>query len=783
MAHRKAWAARWVEPAQEPVTKEPAFSLDDMFSGKEAPEPTPPEARLWPPKLLKRGFEVPKPVRRAELAITARGLYLATINGRRVTEALFTPEFTSYDKIILYQTYDVTGLLRQGGNVWGIVLADGWYAGRVSTQGNSAQFGDRLSVIGELRLDYADGTSEVVCTDATWRSTEGKYVYADIQIGEKQDLRLLDDAWDVDASTEGWDDVTVVEPPAAAVVAQEFPQVVRHECLAVAAWWREGDAIVVDFGQVIAGRVSLECTLAAGQQVRLEHSEVLDREGRFFMNIIGRNKDSADVFVGRGTHEVLEPDFTFHGFRYVRLTGWEGEFDPACMHAHALYSDLRRTGSIRTSDERVNQLISNIEWSQRGNMLSIPTDCPQRERMGWTGDIQVFAPTGCFFMDMERFLLNWLDQVMADQLDDGQVIDYSPATSDAYASASFLGAISSAGWGDAIVLVPWALYRETGHVDALERCYDAMLRWHGYCVTSAAGGKKGLDRYVWDTKFHYGDWMLPSFVMGPDAKGLIAAAHETGPIVATCFLAHTTDVLACISELLGHDEAAAEQRAYAAKVREAYVERFCVGEGALSVAYQGTYVLALAFDMLPEAERAAAAERLAALVTGNGRRLDTGFLSMPYLLDVLEDWGYADLAADVFWQDGCPGWLYEVDKGATTIWENWANIAPDGTVGANSFNHYSFGCVADWIVRKVGGLALRAPGYAEFDVAPAFVRGFTSARLSHETGFGTIELAWSTGVDGARRVELTVPEGTTAHVRLPGSPERTCGAGRYLFAC
>ena len=188
-------------------------------------------------------------------------------------------------------------------------------------------------------------------------------------------------------------------------------------------------------------------------------------------------------------------------------------------------------------------------------------------------------------------------------------------------------------------------------------------------------------------------------------------------------------------------------------------------------------------DMLPEAERAAAAERLAALVTGNGRRLDTGFLSMPYLLDVLEDWGYADLAADVFWQDDCPSWLYEVDKGATTIWENWANIAPDGTVGANSFNHYSFGCVADWIVRKVGGLALRAPGYAEFDVAPAFVRGFTSARLSHETGFGTIELAWSTGVDGARRVELTVPEGAKAHVSLPGSPERTCGAGKYLFAC
>ena len=785
----KTWTASWIEPAQENVTAEPSYSLFEMFVlHAEPPAWTPPETRLWPPKLMKRAFVAAKPVAKATLAMTARGIYEAKINGLPVSDALFAPDYTSYDHLLMYQTYDVTDLVREGVNVWGVTVADGWYAGRISQQGNSAQYGERISILGELELTYDDGTTELICTDDAWRSTTGKHVYSDIFIGEKQDLRLDDPAWATTESIDGWENVAEIEAPSARIVPQTGPACVRRERLAAVDAWAEDDAIVIDFGQIIAGRCRIECDLAEGQELRLEHAEVLDKDGKFFFNITGRNKDSVDIFVGRGGHETLEPDFTFHGFRYVRLSGWDegrqGAFDMGCIEAVVIYSDMRETGSITTSDARVNQLLSNILWSQRGNMLSIPTDCPQRERAGWTGDLQVYAPTGCFFMDLKDFLMRWLDQVMADQLEDGQVVDYSPATKDLFASGEFLGAISSSGWGDAIVLVPWTLYREYGDTEPLERCYDAMLRWHGFCVDSAAGDKDGDDAFIWDTKFNYGDWMLPSFVMGNEGQGPIDAAQITGPIISTSWLAHVSDVLADISELLGHDAAAAQQRTYAASVRAAYAKRFWDAKlERLTVDYQGCYVDALAFDMLPIETRPGAAKRLVELIRENGNRLNTGFLSVSFLLDVLDDFGYEDVAEDVFWSSECPGWLYEIDKGATTIWENWGGIQPDGTVGALSFNHYAYGCVGDWIVRKVGGLAMRKPGYAEFDVAPAFVRGFTSCELTHDTPFGRIELAWDTNEDGAHTVKLTVPEGAKAHVLLPGSGAQTVESGTYSFTC
>ncbi len=793
--NERTWTAAWIEPKQESTTPEPAYSLYEMFVlHAEPPAWTPPETRLWPVKLMKRAFELTcgKEVAHAELHMTARGVYQAYLNGELVSDTLFAPDYTSYDHLLMYQTYDVTGLVREGGNVWGVALADGWYAGRISQQGNGAQYGDRLSILGELEVTYTDGSVELVGTDEAWRSTTGKYVFSDIQIGEKQDLRLEDEAWALTSAAEGWDEVTEVAAPAAKIVGQVGPLVRRRQILDAVDAWAEGDAIVIDFGQVIAGRCRIECFLGEGQQIMLEHAEVLDAEGKFFMNIIGRNKDAVDLFVGRGRREVLEPDFTFHGYRYVRLTGWDekiqGAFDPACIKAVVIYSDLREVGSIRTSDERVNRLLDNILWSQRGNMVSVPTDCPQRERAGWTGDIQVYAPTGCFFMDLREFLRRWLDQVMADQLPDGQVVDYSPATKDLFASGEFLGAISASGWGDAIVLVPWQLYREYGETEVLASCYDAMLRWHDFCVKSAAGAfleggeKEGDARYIWDTKFNYGDWMLPSYVMGNEGAGPIEAAHVTAPTIATAWLAHVSDVLADVSELLGHDDAAAEQRAYAAEVRRAFAERFWDGEK-LEADFQGCYVDALAFDLLPEGERAAAAERLVELIHANGDRLDTGFLSVSFLLDVLGDTGHEDVAETLLWQDACPSWLYEVDRGATTIWENWGAIAPDGTVGALSFNHYAFGCVGDWIVRKVGGLRLREPGWAEFDVAPAFVRGFTSCELSHETSRGTVRLSWSGAEAGEREVHVEVPAGCRAHVLLPGADEQVVGEGRYTFTC
>lgn len=779
----KVWKARWIEPAQQDVTAEPPFSLAEMFApGAKMPEQAPVEERLHPAPLLKRSFEVTAPVKSATLSITAHGLYSAAINGHAVTEAIFTPDFTSYEKILMYQTYDVTELMREGVNVWSIVLADGWYAGRIAVQGDSCQFGNRLSVIGELVLTYEDGTEGVVCTDDSFRSSTGKYVYSDIQIGEKQDLRLEQRGWECDPSVEGWSPVAEVQQGPERLIQQRGPQVVRRERLEAVKAWKEDGSVVVDFGQVIAGRARIRCRLDDGQCLTIEHAEALDAQGHFFKNIVGRNKDATDVFVGRGEDETLEPDFTFHGFRYVRINGWEGDFDPSCIEAIAIRSDISEIGHFETSDKRVNQLISNVLWSARGNMLSVPTDCPQRERMGWTGDIQVFAPTGCFFMDLDSFLARWLDQVMADQLDDGEIVDYSPMPKSARDQVGFIGVRSSAGWGDAIILVPWELYRQYGNVSVLEHCYDAMLRWHDHCVESAAGEKTGDARFIWDTAFHYGDWMLPSLLAAPGANPL-DGARATKDIVATCYLAHSTDVLAEISDLLGHKEAAAEQRAYAANVREAFAKYLYKGDGCVSAEYQGCYVLALAFDMLPACERSAAAAHLAQMVKDNGSRLDTGFLSVPYLLDVLGRFGYEELAEDVFWQDGCPSWLYEVDRGATTIWENWANISPDGEAGTFSFNHYALGCVADWMVRTIGGLRIDKPEYRAFTVAPYFLRGISHASVERETPAGTVRVAWREETEGVHLVKIEVPKGATANVRLPGAEDRVCGPGSYTFTC
>ena len=803
-AFGSTWTGRWIEPTQEPVTVEPEFSLAQMFGGAPLPKQAPVEERLHPTQLLRRTFETHETVTHATLRMTARGLYQTFIDGAPVTDAVLLPGFTSYHKDLRYQEFDVTELLAEPGeHVWAAELADGWWAGRVAVQGQSAQWGDRLQMLGELELTYADGTREVVATDGSFVSATGSRVYADIQIGEKRDLRLEQEGWQLTKFDDaGWMPVSVMdEVPGEGdllILPQEAPLARVQAKLTPSAWWREGDAIVVDFGQVIAGRVALDCMLGEGQELVIRHAEALDGEGHFFENIVGRNKDQRDSFVGRGCHEHLEPAFTFHGFRYVRIEGWndavQGPFDPSCIEAHAIWASMERTGRLVTSDARLNRLLENVLWSARGNLINVPTDCPQRERMGWVGDALIFAPTAAFLYDVDAPMQQWLASVRADQLDDGQILDYSPAPRAIMGSAEFLGALSSAGWGDAIVEVPWTLWQRYGNLDALKENYAAMCAWHDFCGASAAGevpavpggdlppAKAGDDRYIWDTKFHYGDWMFPSYMMGADAPGPVATAKATAALCATAYLAHTSDVLAQVAGLLGDSARVQECRAYAASVRRAFRTRFVRGGGLLDREFQGCYVLALAFDLLPKDERQAAADHLAHMVRDNGGHLDVGFLGMPYLLDVLCTWGHDDTAEALLFQDGCPSWLYEVDHGATTIWESWANIAPDGTVGTYSFNHYSFGCVMDWIVRYVGGLVPAAPGYEEVLIAPHPLGDLRFCHTNYESAHGQIAVDWNRTENGCLRVEVELPAGIHARVRLPGRDDaHVAGPGCHVF--
>lgn len=773
----RQWHGKWIEPIQTLTIPEPEFTLEEMFSGQIAPQ-APVAERLLPCQMLKKVFTVSssKQVVKAQLTMTAHGIYQTKLNGHQVTDALFTPDYTSYHHYLQYQEYDVTQWLTET-NVWTVTVADGWYAGRVSVNGGSTQFGDRLGILGELEVTYVDGSSEIIGTDETFRSTTGQYRYSDIFIGEQQDLRLQDDTWESSTDTEQLTPAQVVDYPLANLVPQKGAYVRCMSELAPIKIWQEDAAYILDFGQVIAGRVQLEAELAEGQELILEHSEVLNEQGRFFNNIVGRNKEQRDIFIGRGRKEVLEPAFTFHGFRYVRVSGLNTAPKAETVKARVLYSDLKQTGSFVTDHAKINQLLRNIEWSQKGNMLSIPTDCPQRERVGWTGDMQVFAPTAAFFMDVYSFLDRWLDNVRAEQMSNGEVIDYSPAPSDYFNTPSLTGTHSSAGWGDAIVMVPWTLYQRYGKREILEANYQAMVKWHQFSKTSAAADKEGEQRYLWDTKFHFGDWMFPSFMMGPEFKGPIATSDETKEIFGTAFLAHTSSLLAEISEVLGYKEAAVDYRAYAQKVKTAF-ENAYFKDGRLIRDFQGCYVIAIAFDMLSEINKELAVQRLVTLIQENGYRLDTGFLSIPYLLDVLVDSGHTEIARKVFLQEECPSWLYEVNHGATTIWESWAGIQPDGTVGNFSFNHYAFGCVGDWMVRKIAGLEVKEPGYREFYVKPNRELGVQAFDLSYESVRGTIQVAIKDD-----QLIVIVPEDATAIIHLPQADqaEISVTTGHYVF--
>jgi alpha-L-rhamnosidase len=749
----KKWQATWIEPQQEPTRKEPPFSLADMFSGKKVVQ-DPPEERLLPPHYLKKIFTVEnKSIKQASLTMTAHGIYQAKINGQAVSEALFAPDYTSYTQYLQYQTYDVTHLLKEK-NVWSVTLADGWYAGRVSVSGGSAQFGDRLGILGEIEIYYTDDTYETIVTDEDFFSSHGKYVYSDLFIGEKQDLRLEKENWETDFDLTGFTKVSKADYGFDHLTPQRGPQVKRQEKLAAKSIWWEKDAVIVDFGQVIAGRVQLEIPLADGQEITIEHSEVLDREGHFFNNIVGRNKDQKDVFIGNGREACLKPDFTFHGFRYIKIDGLDDLPDKQSVWAYAIYSDMKPTGSFTTSNQKVNQLIENIQWSQKGNMLSIPTDCPQRERVGWTGDIQVFGPTATFFMDVYDFLGRWLDNVRLEQQADGQIVDYTPAPRDYFEGESLTGSLSSAGWGDAIVLLPWTLYQRYGKLEILAENYQAMKRWLSFSRKSAAGDKTDDKQYLWDTKFHFGDWMFPSFMIGENAKGPMETALATKDLFGTAFLAHSSQLFAQISQLLGEEEE--DWNDFSHKVKAAF-QKYYWHDDQLTADFQGSYVIALAFGLLDETASKAAAARLSELIIANNYCLDTGFLSIPYLLDVLCDYGYQELALKLLLQEECPSWLYEVNHGATTIWESWASIQPDGTVCNFSFNHYAFGCVGDWLVRRLAGLQVTEPGFTSFTVSPLEQTTISSYHLNYTTAYGDIEIERSND-----QFHLRVPQNTKA---------------------
>jgi alpha-L-rhamnosidase len=742
------WTARWIGPTP---------STTDSL-----PSPSP---------LLRRAFRVRGPVRAARLYVTSLGLYEVYLNGQRVGDQLFAPGWTSFGHRLQYQTYDVTALLRGGDNALGAMLGDGWYRGYLTWSGRRNVYGRTLALRAQLEIRYQDGHVERVASDTAWRTTPGPVLASDIYRGETYDARRELPGWSTAAFVDrAWAPVVDGEPPPALLVAPVSPPVRRvMELRPVAIHQAPSGETLFDLGQNFTGWARLRVRGSAGTTVTLRFGEVLDRNGNLYTaNLRAAIQTDRYTLKGEG-EEVFEPHFTFHGFRYVAVAGLPSAPDTGTITGIVVSSDLEPTGRLVTSDSLLNRLQQNIVWGQRSNFLDVPTDCPQRdERLGWTGDAQVFARTAAYNMNVSGFFAKWLADLAADQDPSGSVPFVIP---NVLGGDSIRGA-GTAGWSDAAVIIPWTVYLAYGDRGVLERQYASMKAWVDF------EHRRADPDFIWRPGWQFGDWLAlhsddPSYPGATTGRDLIA----------TAFLAHSADLVGRAAAVL---ERTADARDYATlfrNVRDAFDREFVTATGRVGENTQTAYALALAFDLLPDSQVAAAGARLAQNVRARDTHLTTGFLGTPYLLHSLTRTGNPAVAFDLLTQRSYPSWLYPIITwDATTMWERWDGIRPDSTfenAEMNSFNHYAFGAVGDWMYRNIGGLDVDppGPGYKRSRIAPRPGAGLTSASASLESVYGMLSSAWRLE-QGRFVLEVSVPANTTAEVTLWDTrPERVRESG------
>ncbi|WP_017627288.1 glycoside hydrolase family 78 protein [Nocardiopsis chromatogenes] len=730
--------------------------------------------------LLRSEFTLKGEVTAAELRVTALGVYELELNGAVVGDHVLAPGWTSYHHRHRYQVFDVAGLLRPGRNAWGAHLADGWYRGRLGFNGGRRDiYGSRTALLAELRVRYGDGTAGVFGTGADWKAAEGPVVAAGLYEGEEYDARREPPGWSEPGFDDGrWEPAQVVGFDTSVLFEADSPPVRRTETVEpVAVFTSPAGRTIVDFGQNLVGRLRIRPCGEAGHSITLRHAEVLENGEPCLRPLRGAAATDRYTLRGDADGETWEPRFTFHGFRYAEIDDWPGEVAPGDVSAVVVHSDLRRIGWFETSDPSLNRLHDNVVWGMRGNFLDVPTDCPQRdERLGWTGDVAVFAPTAAFLYDTRAFLRSWLRDLAADQSRDERGVPpvISPEIPLNIPVPMPPGNPAMAGWCDAAVTVPWTLYERYGDADVLRDQYPSMRAW-----VDAVDAIAGPGRLWGEEGLQFGDWLDPT--APPDAPG---QAMTSPQLVATAYFARSARLLARAAGVLGRCRDAQRYHALADAVRTAFRTRFHRGGGRLTEETQTGYALALRFGLFDGGkERTAAGDRLAALVRDRGHRIGTGFLGTPPVCDALTDTGHVDTAYRLLFERSCPSWLYQVDMGATTVWERWDGLLPDGSVNPGemtSFNHYALGAVADWLHRTVAGLAPAAPGYRRLLVRPRPGGGLTRAAAAHETPYGRAEVAWRLH-EGRLTVDVTVPEDTRAAVDLPGAAPTEVGPGAHTF--
>ncbi|TXS38490.1 alpha-L-rhamnosidase [Streptomyces sp. OR43] len=731
-----------------------------------------PEADRRPAR-VRKDFRLDRPVTRARLYVTAHGLYEVEINGHRVGDEALAPGWTVYPHRLRYRTHDVTSHLTEGANTIGAWLGDGWYRGKYGFDGGTRNiYGTDQSLIAQLEITYEDGTTRVVATDGTWTAAPGPILTSGLYEGETFDARLHDPDWATPsaAGTGQWTAVrTGTRDPATLVAPLGPPVRCTQEITPVTVTRSEDGRHLLDFGQNLVGRLRVTVDGPAGTTLTLRHAEVL-QDGEPATRPL-REAYSVDTLILSGAGPLTwEPRFTLHGFRYAEISGWPGDLTPGMVTARVHHTDMRRTGWFECSDPLVNRLHENVVWSMRGNFVDLPTDCPQRdERLGWTGDIQVFAPTASYLHDCSGLLDSWLTDVALEQFPDGTIPWYVPVIP---GEPMWTPIHPGAAWGDVATLTPWTLYQRFGDIEFLRRHYPMAKAWVDL-VARLAGPTR-----LWDTGVQLGDWLDPA--APPDDP---AAGRTDRYLVATAYFAHSARHLALAAAELDEQPDAARYAVLADEVADAFRRRYVTPSGRLTSDSATAYAIALGFGLLTAEQRAPAGDRLAALVLADDARISTGFVGTPLICDALTDAGHLDIAYRLLLQTECPSWLYTVTMGATTIWERWDSLRPDGTLnpgGMTSFNHYALGAVADWLHRTVGGITATAPGYRSMTFRPRPGGGITWATTRHETPYGTASLSWELAATGLT-ARITVPDGCTATAELPGCAPRPLGPGEHVL--
>lgn len=724
------------------------------------------------PMTFYKSFTCGKKIRSARLYATAWGIYEFFMNGEKVGRDYFAPGFTSYKNQLQYQTYDVTSQLKEK-NELSAVVAGGWAVGVYTFLRRNRIFANRQALLAELRITYEDGSEEIISTGSDWKvSMEGNYKEAEFYVGETYDAAC-------DLTKSKWRNAFIEKPKLEPELLAQYGEPVRaHEELEpVSVKILENGRLLYDFGQNLAGVVCAKINGRYGQKIVFRHAEIL-MDGALYVKPLRSAKQEAVYFCKAGKQEY-SPRMTYMGFRYVEVEGIE-EKDLE-LTVLALYSAVKTIGTFLCSNEMVNRLQNNIVWSAKSNFVDIPTDCPQRdERLGWTGDIALFGRTAAYNFDMSRFFEKWLKDVRSEQKPGGGIPLIVPHVT-VPSQMELVVTMAVDHWGDACILVPWALYRSRGDIRILKEMYPVMKKYIKACCFWAKLFSFGKHKYIWKLLHHYGDWCAP----GTGLYGWM----ERGKWTATACLSNSSKIVSEIAKLLGYEEEAAYYGKISRRTADAYRSILLDSQCKVKKEFQTAYVLPLYYEMLGEADKKKTAENLARLIREDDYHIGTGFPGTPYVLFALADNGYVEEAYKMLLKDSCPSWLYEIKAGATTIWERWDALREDGTCntgendgtgGMVSFNHYAGGAVGDFLYRRVLGIEELEGGYQSFQIAPIPGGGLTWVKGILETSYGTIGCEWN--YDGGNFcIKVKVPVGTSCELTMPGGRKEVLGSGEYEF--